>query len=165
MQRNNMQILSPLPTGLIAITGGERTGKTTYLKQTHPDARWLDLALPAEDEQTAEQVWATIQATSPQWNAALHSDLVDALKLTAHLGKQLFMLSAGSRRKVGLAGLLACGATVTCLDQPYAALDMASIQVVRGFLHDMAEHTSRTWMVADYEADPQLPWRQVISLD
>lgn len=165
MQRNNMPNLTPWPTGLIAITGGERTGKTSYLQQAHADARWLDLALPARDKQTAGQVWATMQATSPQWNAALHAELVDALKLTAHLDKQLFMLSAGSRRKVALAGLLACGATVTCLDQPYAALDMASIQVVRGFLHDMAAHSSRTWMVADYEADPQLPWRQVISLD
>jgi energy-coupling factor transporter ATP-binding protein EcfA2 len=81
-----------------------------------------------------------------------------------HAEKKLFMLSAGSRRKVALAGLLACGAQVTCVDQPYVALDLASIKVIRDFLHDMASHPSRIWVVADYEADPQLPWQRVISL-
>ena len=38
------------------------------------------------------------------------------------------------------------------------ALDMASIEVVRSFQHDMAGHPSRTWVVADDEADPGLPW-------
>jgi energy-coupling factor transporter ATP-binding protein EcfA2 len=102
---------------------------------------------------------------SPRWNADLLQELTEALLLTPHLGKQLFMLSTGSRRKVALAGLLACGASVTCLDQPYAALDRASIRVVSSFLHDMAEHGSRSWVVADYEADPALPWQQVIALD
>jgi energy-coupling factor transporter ATP-binding protein EcfA2 len=75
------------------------------------------------------------------------------------------MLSTGSRRKVALVGLLACGAKVTCLDQPYAALDRASIRVISAFLHDMADHATRTWVVADYEADSQLSWQRVISLD
>ena len=92
-------------------------------------------------------------------------ELAQALKLDAHLGKKLFMLSAGSRRKVALVGLLASGATVTGLDQPYAALDMASIQVLREFLDDMAAHATRSWVVADYEADARLPWKQIISLD
>jgi energy-coupling factor transporter ATP-binding protein EcfA2 len=61
--------------------------------------------------------------------------------------------------------LLACGATVTCLDQPYAALDQASIRVIRAFLGDMADHATRTWVVADYEADAQLDWHRVIALD
>jgi energy-coupling factor transporter ATP-binding protein EcfA2 len=95
----------------------------------------------------------------------LHQDLVDALALPAHQDKQLFMLSTGSRRKVALAGLLACGATVTCLDQPYAALDQASIRVIRNFLQDMADHATRTWVVADYAADPQLSWSRVLALD
>ena len=90
---------------------------------------------------------------------------MDAVALTPHQGKQLFTLSAGSRRKVALVGLLACGATVTCLDQPYAALDQASIRVIRTFLGDMTDHAARTWVVADYEADPQLDWRRVIALD
>jgi ATPase subunit of ABC transporter with duplicated ATPase domains len=167
----------PLPPGLIAVTGGERSGKTSYLRRlcgelpalpdsaAHPDAQWLDLSLPGQDAQTALQVWAALQARSPQWNALLHQQLVQALLLLPHQHKQLYMLSTGSRRKVALAGLLACGAAVTCLDQPYAALDQASIRVVNAFLHDMAEHHSRSWVLADYEADPRLPWRRVVVLE
>ena len=166
-----------LPPGLIAVTGGERTGKTSWLRRlcgelpahpdvpAHPDAQWLDLALPAHDAQTPQQLWLALQARSPRWNAALHQELADALKLLPHQDKPLYMLSTGSRRKVALAGLLACGATVTCMDQPYAALDMASIRVIRGFLQDMTTHASRSWVVADYEADPQLTWQRVLSLD
>ena len=101
----------------------------------------------------------------PQWNAALQQDLIDALGLHEHLEKKLYMLSTGSRRKVALVALLACGATVTCLDQPYAALDKASIRVLQGLLQDMADHSTRSWVVADYAADPELPWKQVIALD
>ena len=169
--------LPSIPPGLTAITGGERTGKTTLLRRLcgdlpalsgeapPADALWLDLALPAHDQHTPEDVWAALQARSPRWNASLQQELAQALKLDAHLGKKLFMLSAGSRRKVALVGLLSSGATVTGLDQPYAALDRGSIAAVRDFLADMADHTSRTWVVADYEADPQLPWARVVSLD
>ena len=166
-----------LPPGLIAVTGGERSGKTSFLRRLsgdltalpgevpHPDALWLDLRLPTQDDETPQQVWDTLRARSPKWNAALHQELIEALGLLPHLDKKLFMLSTGSRRKVALSGLLACGATVTCLDQPFAALDSASIKVIRAFLSDMAQHPTRSWVVADYEADPQLPWQRVISLD
>jgi ABC-type transport system involved in cytochrome c biogenesis ATPase subunit len=172
-----MTHLLPLPPGLVAVTGDERTGKTALLRRlsgnlpalpdeaAHPDAQWLDLALPTQDQHSAQQVWDALQQRSPRWNMDLHQALVQALDLDAHRDKKLLMLSTGSRRKVALVGLLACGATVTCLDQPYAALDLASIKVVRGFLQDMADHASRSWVVADYEADPLLAWQRVITLD
>jgi energy-coupling factor transporter ATP-binding protein EcfA2 len=170
-------VAAPLLPGLVAVTGGEGAGKTRYLQRlsgalaalpgaaAQPDAQWLDLALPGQDDQTAQQVWQALQARSPRWNADLAADLAQALALQPHQDKPLFMLSTGSRRKVALVGLLACGATVTCLDQPFAALDQASIRVLIAFLQDMADHASRSWVVADYEADPRLPWRQVIALD
>ena len=173
-----------MQTGLVAVTGGERSGKTSYLRrlcgelgpmpgeaaefdglpEAQPDARWVDLSLPGIDDLTPTQWWAAFEVRSPQWNAALHAKLAEAFGLLPHAHKQLFMLSTGSRRKVAIVGLLACGATTTCLDQPYAALDGASIQVLREFLSDMANHASRTWVVADYEADKSLPWALVIAL-
>ena len=171
-----MPALQPLTPGLIAVTGGERTGKTSLLRRLcgdlaalpgeapHPDAQWLDLSLPNHDALSPPEFWASLRERSPAWNAALHQELVVALALQMHLDKKLYMLSAGSRRKVALVGLLACGATVTCLDQPYAALDRASIRVISAFLNDMADHASRTWLVADYEADPELSWSRIISL-
>ena len=165
-----------IPPGLTAVTGDEGTGKTTVLRvlagdvplvsgsRTAVDGLWLDLRLPGHDHQTPEQVWQNMQPQCPRWNKALQHDLQEALQLQDHLDKQLFMLSTGSRRKVGLVALLASGATITCIDQPYAALDMASVQVVRGFLQDMAEHPSRAWVVGDHEADQALPWHSAIEL-
>jgi energy-coupling factor transporter ATP-binding protein EcfA2 len=161
-----MTDLPTLPPGLIAVTGDEGAGKTHYLRRLgDTGALWLDLALPGQDDQTPQEIWAAMQQRSPHWDAGLHQQLVKALLLEPHQGKKLYMLSAGSRRKTALAGLLACGALVTCLDQPYAALDGASIRVVNGVLNAMADHPTRSWVVADYEAHPLLPWRQVVALD
>lgn len=156
-----------IPCGLTALTGDEGSGKTRLLRelaQSTADALWLDLRLPEHDDHTPEEVWAALQQRCPRWNSELQIELLEALQLQAHLGKQLFMLSAGSRRKVALVGLLASGATVTCLDQPYAALDLASVCVIREFLEDTADHPSRAWIVADYEADPALSWASRITL-
>lgn len=147
--------------GLNAVTGDEGSGKTRLLRelsQSTANALWLDLRLPEHDEHTPEQVWTELQANSPRWSAELQTDLTDALQLQDHLGKQLFMLSTGSRRKVALVGLLASGVSITCLDQPYAALDLPSVRVIKAFLSDVADHTSRAWVVADYVTDEQLPW-------
>ena len=172
-----MTAIFPLSPGLTAVVGGDQSGKTSLLRrlsgdlpalpgETPPaDAQWLDLALPACDAQTPLQVWAALQARCPGWNSALHQDLTTALGLVPHQDKALYMLSTGSRRKVAMAGLLACGAAVTCLDQPFAALDGTSIRVVLDFLYDMADHPTRSWLVADYAADPRLPWRRIIALN
>jgi ABC-type transport system involved in cytochrome c biogenesis ATPase subunit len=167
---------TPIPPGLVAVTGGEQSGKTSLLRRLcgelaplpgesiPDDALWLDLSLPGQDTHTPHHVWDALRARCPRWNAALHADLVQALTLGDHQEKQLFMLSTGSRRKVALAGLLASGATITCLDQPYAALDQASIRTLRTFLRDMAAHPTRSWVVADYEADPGLAWKREMKL-
>ncbi|MDB5750374.1 MAG: cysA 2 [Ramlibacter sp.] len=157
--------LLPLPPGLVAVTGDEGAGKTTLLRSLGPDALWLDLSLPGQDQQDAQGVWDGLRQRCPGWNPQLQQDLVQALDLPPQLGKTLFMLSTGSRRKVALVGLLAAGAAVTCLDQPFAALDAASARVLREFLADMADHATRTWVVADYQADPRLAWRRHVALD
>jgi ABC-type phosphate/phosphonate transport system ATPase subunit len=158
--------LLPLPPGLVAVTGDEATGKTTLLRRLgeDPSALWFDLSLPGQGEQAPQQVWNVLQQRCPHWDRQLQQDLTEALDLNPHLGKKLSMLSTGSRRKVALVGLLASGATVTCLDQPFAALDASSARVIRDFLADVADHTTRTWVVADYEADARLPWRHHVAL-
>jgi len=162
----NVDELLPLPPGLVAVTGDEGVGKTRLLQglANGPDALWLDLALPRQDDLTPHQVWDALRQRCPRWDSVLQEDLAQSLRLEPHLDKKLSMLSTGSRRKVALVGLLASGATVTCLDQPFAALDAASIGVVRDFLAEAADHASRTWVVADYEADPRLSWRRCIVL-
>ena len=159
------------------MTGDEGRGKTTLLRTlagelaplsgqlSQLDALWLDLQLPGQDHMTAPAFWQLLQGRHPKWNISLQGQLAEALDLGPHLNKRLDMLSTGSRRKVGLVGLLSSGVSLTCIDQPYVSLDLASVKVVRDFLSHVASHTSRGWVVADYEADPDLQWGQMISLD
>jgi energy-coupling factor transporter ATP-binding protein EcfA2 len=74
------------------------------------------------------------------------------------------MLSTGSKRKVWLAAAFASGAAVTLLDEPFAALDKASINLVLELLQDAAIHATRAWVVADYEAPRGVPLALTISL-
>ena len=157
-----------IAAGLNAVTGDEGSGKTrllSLLSETQSDAFWLDLKLPGCNSQTPLDVWAHWRHQCPHWNEALCLDLCEALGMRVHVAKRLDMLSAGSRRKVGLLALLASGSMITCLDQPFAALDQASISVLCEFLNDMADNKSRAWLIADYEADTRLQWSNLISLD
>lgn len=165
-----------IPAGLSAIVGGEGRGKTHLLhvlcglaapqagEVSRVSCCCLDLRLPHDDAHTPEQVWQALRAQHPAWDPGLQDALVDALGLKAHLGKALFQLSTGSRRKVGLVASLASGATVTGLDQPCIALDMASVAVLQEVLSEASEHPRRAWLVADHEADAALPWASIIDL-
>jgi ABC-type multidrug transport system ATPase subunit len=167
------------PTGVSWIYGDEGKGKTTLLRLlagvVPPTAGrvvtpqgsvfWVDLQGPAHDTTTVQACWEMLRTQHPQWDDALLQDLANELDMARHREKQLHMLSAGSRRKVTVIAALASGATVTLLDQPFVALDMASIGILKAFLHEAAAHTSRAWIVADYEAPHDLPLASVLNLD
>ena len=153
--------------GLCAVVGDEGTGKTallTALAATNSNTVWLDHSLPDANHSTPLDVWQQCTTDYPQWDQALARDLASALDLDSHAHKLLSMLSTGSRRKVGLVVLLASGATVTCLDQPFGALDRPSIDVLRRFFEDAAPNSQRAWVIADYEADPHISWQHTINL-
>jgi ABC-type multidrug transport system ATPase subunit len=167
------------PAGVSWVCGDEGKGKTTLLRVLANDIPpsagrvttreggvfWVDLQDPAHDSTKVQACWDALRTRNPHWNDALLNDLADALDMTQHREKQLHMLSAGSRRKVMVLAALASGATVTLLDQPFAALDLVSIRIIKDFLRDAAEHPSRAWIVADYEAPHDLPLASVLHLD
>ena len=124
---------------------------STEAQRYRQEVVFADLRLTESDQDTPEACWSALRTRYPRFNDGLLQELVVRLKLAEHTAKRLFMLSAGTRRKVGLAGALACGATVTLLDQPFAALDLASIREIQGFLQDMSDHPTRAWVVADYQ--------------
>jgi ABC-type multidrug transport system ATPase subunit len=84
--------------------------------------------------------------------------------MAQHRHKPLYMLSTGSRRKVGLIAALASGASVTLLDQPFSALDQRSVLTIKAFLKEAAHAATRAWIVADYEAPNDLPLARVLQL-
>jgi ABC-type multidrug transport system ATPase subunit len=167
------------PAGVSWVCGDEGKGKTTLLRLLAGDVQpttgqvitpeggvfWVDLQDSTHDATTVQACWDALRAHYPRWNQDLLQDLAEELGMTQHLDKRLSMLSAGSRRKVMVVAALASGATVTLLDQPFAALDLASVRVIHEFLQEAAEHTSRAWIVADYEAPNDLPLASVLNLD
>ncbi len=167
------------PAGVSWICGDEGTGKTTLLRLLASDVQatagklvapqgdvfWVDLQDAVHDTTTVQACWDALRARWPNWNDELLHDLAEELDMTQHLDKRLNMLSTGSRRKVMVLAALASGAAVTLLDQPFAALDLASIRILHELLHEAAEHPSRAWIVADYEAPSDLPVVSVLNLD
>jgi ABC-type multidrug transport system ATPase subunit len=167
------------PAGVSWVCGDEGKGKTRLLRllagAVHPsaghviapegDVFWADLQDPVHDNTTVQACWDALRTRYANWNDALLQDLADALDMHQHREKRLNMLSTGSRRKVMVVAALASGATVTLMDQPFAALDLASIRIIKDFLQEAAEHPSRAWIVADYEAPHDLPLASVLSLN
>lgn len=164
--------------GLHWICGDEGTGKTSLLRLlagdlsamsgsvsvAPDDVFWVDLQGAEHDQTTVQACWDALRTRYPRWNEALLQDLAEALDMTQHRAKRLEMLSTGSRRKVMVIAALASGATVTLLDQPFAALDLKSIRAIQDFLNEAAEHPSRAWIVADYEAPGDVPLASLLHL-
>jgi ABC-type multidrug transport system ATPase subunit len=165
------------PPGVTWLGGDESTGKTTLLRllagelsaksgtlqinglslATQAQAYrsqvfWVDPRTQTFDALTPQAYWDGVRKQYPAFDGALLSDLTKAFALETHLPKSLYMLSTGTKRKVFFAAAFACGAALTLLDEPFAALDRASIDAVLELLHEAASHPSRAWVVADYVA-------------
>lgn len=178
-----------LPPGVSLLRGGDGSGKTTLLRllagDLPSDAGTLCLrgsslgeqpaAYRAQvfrvdhqasglDQLTAAAHVAALSARQPGFNPARLPALIDGLGLTPHWQKPLYMLSTGSRRKVWLAAAFACGAPLTLLDEPFAALDQPSIRFVLSLLQAAAIDPLRAWVLADYQAPPAVSLAAVIDL-
>jgi ABC-type multidrug transport system ATPase subunit len=160
------------------ICGDEGSGKTTLLRLLAGDLEplsgqvmrpaggvfWTDLQGTKHDPISVQDCWQQCQNQCPHWDAPLLQDLAEELDMAQHRHKPLYMLSTGSRRKVGLIAALASGASVTLLDQPFSALDQRSVLTIKAFLEEAAHAATRAWIVADYEAPNDLPLARVLQL-
>lgn len=155
--------------GLALVRGGDGRGKTTLLRLLagllEPQAGqvcaagsvWLADAGDAADDDVVARDWLDrARDTLGPWEAATAARLVEAFDLDGHLGKELFRLSTGSRRKLALVAAFAGGSTVVLLDAPFAGLDRASREVLGDCLAEAAGHRSRAWVLADHERPPAL---------
>lgn len=152
--------------GITWVGGDEGTGKTTLLRllagrlapsqgrliaprSTPPRVAWVDPAQPFDDRLTAREALAQGLQPFGGGEPGVFAELVQSLDLQAHLDKALYMLSTGSRRKVGIAITLASGADVLLFDQPFMALDRPSEKaIVDGWSAVVA--AGRSVVVADY---------------
>lgn len=118
---------------------------------------FCDPGAEAFDQLSGHDCTHTLRADDPHFNEATWQTLVKGFALAPHLDKKMYMLSTGSRRKVGLAAALASGRALTLLDEPTGALDNASVRCLWKALTDLAQHPTRAIIVATSEAvDPAL---------
>lgn len=170
-----------LPPGLSWLRGGDGSGKTTLLRllagaPQPPDITtratlpaglavfWADPQSEALDNSTPTEAWAALAGPHPGFDAALATELAQALGLEPHWHKPLCALSTGSKRKVWLAAAFASGAALTLLDEPLAALDGAAARVVLDLLEDAADHPRRAFLVASHHPLDSLPLAGTVDL-
>ena len=180
-----------IPPGISLVRGGESRGKTTLLRLlagaltaqagdlqingltlgTQADAYqrqvfWTDTRSEALDQVNVLDYLASLGTRYPGFDPRAVAPLLAGLSLDEHQHKPLYMLSTGSKRKVWLAGAFACAAAVTLLDDPFSALDKASVRFVTDRLaEEAARHDhKRAWLIADYAAPVALPLATVIDL-
>ncbi len=166
-----------LPPGVTWLGGDEQAGKTTLLRLLAGELRplsgtvqidapvfWVNPRDDGGDALTPRQCFDRMAGPHTAFNRAMLDALLPALDLSPHLDKRLDMLSTGSRRKVWLAAAFASGAALTLLDQPFAAVDKASMRVMIEWLNGAAQ-AGRAVVVADYEPPPGVALSGAIDLD
>lgn len=166
-----------IAAGLTLVRGGDGSGKTTMLALLAGDVPPADGALTLKgvplstdheaycrqvfrvnhrsdtyDAMAVDEFFSAVEALYPNFSPAELADLVAGFELQEHVGKSLYMLSTGTKRKVLLAAALASGAALTLLDDPFAALDLPSANFLHEALTDAAQHASRAFVISDYEA-------------
>ncbi|WP_332738828.1 ABC transporter ATP-binding protein [Hydrogenophaga sp.] len=164
-----------LPAGVSVVHGEESSGKTTLLRllagdlradsgafvlrntplQTHADAYRAQVfrtepRSDALDAVSARAWFATLVSRYPGFDLGSAQDLARGFALDPHIDKPMYMLSAGSKRKVWLSAAFAAGTALTLIDEPFAALDMSSIRFLNALLQEASQHTDRAWVLADH---------------
>lgn len=175
-----LALSAELPAGIALVCGDEGRGKSTLLRllagqlrptqgqmlwQAQPlqarQVAWFDPQDPARDQQVVQHI---LDELLPRPPADLPGLLAD-LGLAPHLGKPLYQLSTGSRRKVFLAAALCAGAPLTLLDQPFMALDGPSVQALIARFEQWQGQSQRLLLVADYLPPEGLALSATLNLD
>lgn len=157
-----------LMAGDLAPDSGTLSIHGTRLDEQHGAYRqqvfWIDPQTEAHDAISAAGYLDSLSHHYPRFNTEALADLVTGFALEPHLNKPMYMLSAGSKRKVWLSAAFAAGTPLTLIDQPFAALDAPSMRFLTALLQEAASHPSRAWVIADYEAPAGIALASVINL-
>ncbi len=179
-----------IPAGLTYVVGDESTGKSTLLKlfagdltpqaggisvcginQTKNPASykqhvfWVDPRTSAHDGISPSEYFDLQRRIYPAFDDVVLATLIEGLSLNDHTSKAMYRLSTGLKRKVWLAAAFASSATVTLLDEPFAALDKASINFLIQRLKALTQSSDRAWVITDYEVPQNLSANYIIDLD
>ncbi|MBC7499740.1 MAG: ATP-binding cassette domain-containing protein [Herminiimonas sp.] len=184
------KVTMAIAAGVTLICGDEGTGKTTLLRllatdlvaeagdlqvgdvlfSAQPEAYrqhvfWADPRTDTLEHTTPREYFKATQQAWPAFNERVLDASIAGLSLGPHLDKKLFMLSTGSKRKVWLAAAFASGASVLLIDEPFVALDGASIAFVLSLLKRAENDPSSACVIANYEAPGGVALAGFIDLD
>ena len=146
---------------LLALLAGALPPLTGRLQVRGIDARaqplayrravfWCGPGAIAFDHLRPPEYFGFIAGLYPEFDRAALALHVGGLGLAPHLGQRLSALSTGSQRKVWLAAALSVGTPLVLLDEPFNALDAASLAHVLAALQQAAADTRRAWLVASH---------------
>jgi len=131
-----------------------------YRKQVY----FIDPRTDRFDQISAIQYLAQVESEYPDFDRTNLPAIIDGLGLTPHQDKPLFMLSAGSKRKVWIAAAIANGAKITLIDDLTAALDRGSIEFIIDQLISISKQDKRHFIVSHFDMLKRVPFASVINI-
>ena len=154
---------------LLAVQGANGSGKTTLLRiiaglvapsrgrvawtTTSPGTR-TRIGLLGHDAHLFDELTAienvTLAARLAARDEAVAIDLLDRLAVAQHSARRAGSLSAGTRRRIGLARVLATDPDVLLVDEPFAGLDQPAADLVSRVLAD-ARDAGRLVLIATHD--------------
>lgn len=183
-------VCATIPAGMVILQGNESTGKTTLVKliagqlsASSGVIRYRSLSSLAAESLTKEQYFL-VGEDADEWelrtpleffdhcqsrygaiDTLFLEELVDAFGLKEHVGKNLYKLSRGSKRKVWLAAAFAVAAPITLMDDPFIALDRQSVVLLKELINDAAHWTDKTLIITQHVPDAELHPTHLIDLN
>lgn len=147
--------------GEIFLNGlSSKKNQTAYRSQVY----FFDTRCEMFDQISAIQYFSDLQNTYPEFDQTKVPDLVAGLGLTPHQDKPLYMLSAGSKRKVWIAAAIASNAKITLIDDITAALDRGSIDFIIRQLIALGSENNRHTIISHYDTLDQVPFSSILDL-
>lgn len=143
-----------------------RADRAAYQAQVY----WHRPRLPLGQPDTLAQQWlASVAQRWPRWSDAAWHKHCEGFELGPHLDKPLAHLSTGSLRKLGLAAALSCGARLTLIEEPTAALDSHSVRYLSQALDALGEELASQpraarWVIVSHFAPlAGVTWDEVLA--
>jgi ATPase subunit of ABC transporter with duplicated ATPase domains len=167
-------------TTLIRLLAGELTPEQGTISLKHRDligidsrnetcsyrekVFFIDARTESFDQISAVQYLAHIESTYPGFDRQVIPQLIEGLGLAPHQDKPLYMLSAGSKRKVWIAAAIASQAKITLIDDLTAALDRGSIEFIVDQLIQISKQCDRHFIFSHYGTLERVPYAAIVDI-
>lgn len=160
LQKGQLELMPSSKGGLVLNAQSGALQAKAYRRQVY----WIDPRSTEFDQISPRTYFAQQSLAWPDFDQTRLPKLIEGLSLTEFMDKPLYMLSTGSKRKVWLAAAFASNATLTLLDDPFAALDKPSIRFVTEVLNGLARQSKRAVVMTGYAPPDGLSLTGVIDL-